>query len=392
MQMRILHVFDFFSLPHGGGIVDLLYWLSQSLKQRGHEVDIYTSDFELDRGYINSLQGVKVYPFHSWFHVSGIHVMPGIIAEAGKKLRNFDIIHLHAYRSFQNVVIHRYARKYNIPYIIDAHGAILRIGRGNKGLKQLLKWIYDVAFGNRILRDSGKVIAQNEMEASQYREAGVSQSKIIQLPLPFATGEFARLPSGGLFRRRFDIEQKHIVLYLGRIHWIKGLDFLIESFYELTKLRNDVVLAMVGADDGYKSTLEKMIYRLHLSNGVLFTGFLKGEEKLSAMVDADLLVQTSVYEQSSKTPFEAILCNTPVIVSKDTGAGDDVAKIDAGYLVEYGDKSELVDRIQYILDNPDKAQSKTQRAKKYIEANLSLTSQTEKYEKLYQEVTESHKM
>jgi glycosyltransferase involved in cell wall biosynthesis len=384
--MRILQAFDFFSLPHGGGVVDLLYWLSKTLKQRGHEVTIYTSDFDLDQEYIEPLPGVEVYPFHSWFHVSGIHIMPGIIAETRKKLRDFDIIHLHAYRSFQNVVISHYARKYNIPYIIDAHGAILRIGRGNKGLKQLLKWVYDVSFGSRILREAGMVIAQNEMEASQYDEAGVSQGKIARLPLPFATSEFTRLPSAGLFRRRFDIEQKHIILYLGRIHWIKGLDFLIESFYELTKLRSDIVLAMVGADDGYKSPLKKIIDRLNLSNRVIFTGFLQGEEKLSAMVDADVLVQTSVHEQSSKTPFEAILCDTPVIVSKDTGAGEDVAKIDAGYLVEYGNKSDLADRIQYILDNPDKAQVKTQRAKKYIEANLSLTSQTERYEELYAEV------
>lgn len=388
VQMKILQAFDFFSLPHGGGVVDLLYSLSKALEQRGHEVTIYASDFELDQEYIDSLSGVEVYPFRSWFHVSGIHVMPGIIAETRKKLRDFDIIHLHAYRSFQNVVIHHYARKYGIPYIMDAHGAILRIGRGNRGLKQLLKWVYDVSFGNRILRGAGKVIAQNEMEAGQYIVAGVSQDKIDQLHLPFATSEFARLPSAGLFRRRFNIKQEHIILYLGRIHWIKGLDFLIESFYELTKLRSDVVLAMVGADDGYRGSLEKLIDRLHLSNRVIFTGFLGGEDKLSAMVDADLLVQTSVYEQSSKTPFEAILCDTPVIVSKNTGAGEDVVRIDAGYLVEYSHKKELVDGIQYILDNPDEAQVKTQKAKKYIEANLSLASQAEKYEKLYQEVAD----
>jgi glycosyltransferase involved in cell wall biosynthesis len=388
IQMKILQAFDFFSLPHGGGVVDLLYSLSKALKQRGHEVTVYASDFELDQEYIDSLSGVEVYPFHSWFHVSGIHVMPGIIAETKEKLRDFDIIHLHAFRSFQNVVIYHYAGKYGIPYIMDAHGAILRIGRGNRGLKQLLKWIYDVSFGNRILRGAGKVIAQNETEAGQYLEAGVSQGKIVQLPLPFATAEFARLPSAGLFRRRFNIEQEHIILYLGRIHWIKGLDFLIESFHELTKLRNDVVLAVVGADDGYRGSLEKLIDRLNLSNRVIFTGFLGGEDKLSAMVDADVLVQTSVYEQSSKTPFEAILCGTPVIVSRNTGAGEDVVRIDAGYLVEYGRKNELADRIQHILDNPGEAQIKTQKAKKYIEANLSLAGQAEKYEKLYQEVAD----
>lgn len=389
--MKILQAFDFFSLPHGGGVVDMMYWLAQALRQRGHEVVVYTSDFELDQEYIDSLQGVKVYPFRSWFHVSGIHIMPGIIAETREKLRDFDIMHLHCYRSFQNIVLHHYAMKYNIPYIIDAHGATMRIARADTGFKRLLKWVYDIAYGNRILKDASRVIAQNDMEASQYIEAGANEDKIVKLPLPLAVEEFARLPSPGLFRRRFDIKQEHLVLCLGRIHWIKGLDFLVEAFYEMVGYRNDVLLAIAGADDGYKHTLEKLISRLNISDRVIFTGFLRGEEKLSAMVDADVLVQTSKYEQSSKTPFEAIMCNTPVIVSKNTGAGEDVASIDAGYLVEYGDKSGLVDAIQDVLDNPDKARNRTEIAKLYIETNLSVARQTEKYESLYTEAVAAHK-
>ena len=92
--MRILQAFDFFSLPHGGGTVDILYRLSQTLSRRGHEVVIYTSDFELDQVYIDTLQGVKVHPFHSWFNLSGIHLMTDFIPEARKSISNFDIIHL----------------------------------------------------------------------------------------------------------------------------------------------------------------------------------------------------------------------------------------------------------------------------------------------------------
>ena len=62
--------------------------------------------------------------------------------------------------------------------------------------------------------------------------------------------------------------------------------------------------------------------------------------------------------------------------------------MDAGYLVEYGNKSGLRDMIQYILDNPDEAQSKTQKAKEYIISNLSWQKQVENYEKLYKEVIE----
>jgi len=379
--MKILQVFDIFS-SQANGTVRLLHQLSEALMKRGHEVIIYTSDYKSDQKFLNSLPGVKVHPFHSWLNLPGIHLMPGMITETKRRLKDFDIIHLHCFRSFQNVVIHHYASKHGMLYVLDTHGSLPRT-HGDKGFKWLLRWIFDVTFGHRILRDASKVIAETEVGVNEYKEFGVNQDKIVLIPPPFATEKFSQLPLSGLFRQEYNIKEKHIVLFLGRIHWIKGLKFLVESFYELAKSRSDVILVMVGPNDGYKSTLDKLINKLNLSNKVLFTGFLGGVEKLSALVDADVMVQTSLYEQGTGVPFEAILCNTPIIVSKNTSASENVRKIDAGYLVEYGNKNELRDAIQHILDNPAEAKSKTQKAKKYIKANLSLEKGVENYEWLY---------
>ncbi len=384
--MRILQLFDFFS-PHGGGTVDLLYKLSRALAQRGHKVVIYTSDFKLDQEYINSLRGVKVYAFHSWLSLARGYLTPGMITEAKGKLKDFDIIHLHCFRSFQNIVIHHYARKYGVPYVLDTHGSLPRM-HGKRNFKWLLKWLFDVAFGHRLLRDASKVIAETEVGVNEYKEFGVNQGKIVLIPPPFPIEEFSQLPPPGLFRGKFNIEDKRIIMFLGRIHWIKGLDFLVESFSKFAQSRSDVILVIVGNDDGYKPNLERLIDRLSLSDRVLFTGFLGGDEKLSALVDADVVVQTSRYEQGAWVPFEAILCNTPIIVSSNSGAGEDVKKADAGYLVEYGNKLDLRDKIQYVLDNPSEAQNKAQKAKEYIRSNLSLDKEIEKYEQLYKEVSE----
>jgi len=385
--MKILQVFDWFSLAHGGGTVDILYRLSRALMQRGHEVVIYTSDFELDQEYIDSLRGVKVYPFHSWLNLPGVHLTPGMVGEVRRRLKDFDVIHLHCFRSFQNIVIHHYARRYGVPYVVDAHGSTPRMAGERRGFKWMLKWLFDVIFGYKLSRDASRVIAQTEVGVSEYKELGVNKGKIILISPPFDIKEFSQLPSPGLFRQKYNVKEKRIVLFLGRIHWIKGLDFLIESFSELAQSKSDAILVIVGPDDGYKSTLDKLIEDLDLSDRVLFTGFLGGEEKLSALVDADLLVQTSVYEQGAWAPFEAILCNTPIIVSSNSGAGEDVKRIDAGYLVEYDNKNELRDVMQYVLDNPSEAQKKTQKAKEYIKSTLSLDKGIEKYEELYEELS-----
>ncbi|MFC2007783.1 glycosyltransferase family 4 protein, partial [Chloroflexota bacterium] len=126
--------------------------------------------------------------------------------------------------------------------------------------------------------------------------------------------------------------------------------------------------------------------KLNLTDRVLFTGFLSGAEKLSALVDADVVIQTSIYEQGIRMPFEAILCGAPIIVTEHTGAGEMVSNIDGGYTIEYGNNNGLREMIQYVLDNPAEAQKKTKKAREYIKSNLSLAKGIEKYEQLYEEV------
>jgi glycosyltransferase involved in cell wall biosynthesis len=391
VKMNILQVFDFFSLSHGGGTVDILYHLSKRLSNRGHNVVLYTSDFKLDRDYIKSLAGVKVYPFHSRLDLAGLHVMPGIISESKKSIREFDVIHMHCFRSFPNLVLHHYATKSGIPYIVDAHGSAPRMTAGRKGPLVFSKWLYDVLVGYRILRDAGKLVAETQVGADEYIELGAPPEKITLIHPPVDAGEFSELPSPGMFRQKQKIGDRKVVMFLGRINWIKGIDFLVDSFALLAKQMQDVVLVIVGSDDGYKRALGKRINDLGIQDRVLFTGFLGGTDKLSALVDADVLVQPSIYEQGARPSLEAILCDTPVIVSRNTGAGEDIREMDAGYLVDHGDTEGLRDALQYIIDNPDEAGIKTQKAKEYIRTNLSLAAQTEKYENLYREVIENNK-
>lgn len=383
--MRILHLFDLFT-PHGGGTVDLIYIITRALAKKGYEVEVYAGDIVIDREYIASLPEVKVSLFRCISRLGGLYIMPGIIRTFRDNLKGFDIIHIHTTRSFQNIMAHHYARKYNIPYILDTHGSLPRAVHGKKGIKWLLKWFYDIAFGYRILNDAVKVVAETQVGISEYQDFKVEPERIVLVPPPFNTTAFSKLPPPGLFRERYRLDGKKIIMFLGRIHWIKGIDFLVESFAALVKSRDDAVLVIVGNDDGYKAALEELIARLSMADRVMFTGFLGGESKLEALVDADIVVQTSRYEQGAWAPFEAVLCGTPIIVSSNSGAGEDTKRIDAGYLVEYGNIDDLREKMEYIISHRDEALKKTRLAKKYIEENMSIEKGIEKYEELYKSV------
>lgn len=396
--MKILMMNATFVPRKFGGATMFSYNLAKSLVRRKHEVTVYTTDVNdrysrLSDVYgVKDVEGIKTHYFRNLNNLLAsdyrLFLPIGMISstkrEAIKKdIVNVDVIHLHDFRNFQTIIVHYYTKRYAIPYVLDAHGSTPRMTEMKRDFKWLFRWLFDIVFGNRILKGACRCIAETEVGVNEYKELGVNQDKIVLITPPFSIEEFSHLPPPDIFRQKYNIKEKHIVVFLGRIHHIKGIDFLVESFNELIQDRNDVILVVVGPDDGYKSALEELIDKLNLSDKILFTGILSGDDKLSALVDADVLVQTSRYEQGAWAPFEAILCNTPIIVSSNSGAGEDVKKIDAGYLVEWGNKKELEDAMQKILDDPTEAMVKTQKAKEYIIKNLSMEKNVEKYEKVY---------
>jgi len=247
--------------------------------------------------------------------------------------------------------------------------------------------MFDLTFGMTLMARAKFVIAETEVGIIEWERLGAYESKIrLQHPL-LDTSEFAVLPEPGTLRKKYHLGSKFMVLFLGRLHPAKGIDTLVDSVRILRAREVDVSLVLAGQDDGFKASMLSCLASTPSSEPVKvsFTGFLGGLDKLSALVDANVLVQPSRNEAGARPSLEAIMCDTPVIVSRDTGAGKEIAKFEGGLLFKSGDASELADAIQEVIDSPEEARTRTEKAKTYIEANLSLDKQIEEYEKLYQE-------
>ena len=374
--MKILQVNVTFT-PIGGGVPAILYQLSKALMQKGHEVVIYASDFKLDQEFINSLRGVRVYPFHCWLRVARVYLVSGMIGEAKRKLKDFDIIHLHCFRSFQSIIVHHYAKKYGIPYVLQARGSLITFFQ-----KKWQKRIFDVIWGHRILKDASKLVALTPMEAAQYRNMGISEDKIEIIPNGIELSEFDNLPERGEFRRKYYLNDvQKVILYLGRIHKTKGLNLLVIAFAELSKLLNNVKLVIVGPDDGYLPSLKKLIAELEISNEVLLTGHLYGEDKVEAYVDADVFVLPSVYEIFGNVVLEACACGTPVVVTDRCGIADAVDG-QAGLVVPY-DKDQLRDGLLHILSDDKMRLRFGEKGKLLVRERFSWEKIAERIEDIY---------
>jgi len=380
--MKILQVIPYFT-PKRGGDVNVCYHLSKSLAKNGHDVTIITTDFEFDHNYAETLQqyGVKIIPFSCLVNISLFLYSPSMKRWLKLNLSNFEIIHLHNFRTYQNILVTKYAKERKIPVILQAHGDIPYFE------KIFIKKIFDILWGRRILNNSNYFIAVTENEVNQFSLFGISKEKIEIIPNGMDITPYKTLPKSGDFRKKYNILPKtKVILYLGRIHRRKGINYLIEAFFNILRDDPDFKLVIVGSDDGYLSFIKQQIYELKIEKSVIITGYLSEIDKLKAYVDADVLVYPGSLEIFGLVQFEAIMCGTPIIVSNDCGCGEIVKLIDCGYVVKNDNINEMTDAILKIFNNYQAAENKALKGKDYILNTLNWDTIGKKYEKFYHDI------
>ena len=396
--MKILQVTNFFKPSwEAGGSTRVAYEISKKLVERGHEVTVYTTDgfkskLNVKKNEPVDVDGIRTYYFRNLSsYLAREMVLPipyYLPIVARRELRDFDVIHIHEHRMMLAVVIHHYAKKYGVPYILQAHGSVVPYTQKGRRFKNIIGQF----FGYGILKDATKLIAVSKAEVEQYKQAGVYEDKIVIIPDGIDIKAFKDLPTYGKFREKYDVKEEHIILFLGRINKRKGIDFLIKSFSELASEMSDVVLVIIGSDDGYKIEMEKLIKTLNLSTRIKLIGYVDEKDKLSAYIDADVLVYPALHEIFGLVPFEAIMCGTPVIVTDDCGCGELVKEANCGYLVKYGDIEGLKEKMEKAIGNPEERSEMVERGRRYIMENLTWDKVVRGVEILYGSVNKSVSM
>jgi len=311
--MKILHVIPRFNPTLGGG-VDVVYNVAKGLQKRGHQVTIITTKYLFDNNYADSIRsyGVEVIPFDYIFNYALFIPSPKMDSWLQKNIHTFDIIHLNGTRSYQNNLISKYARKKNIPYILQSHGSFERIIE-----RKILKKLYDSIWGDNIILFCSGFIALSEFEASIFKGYGINHNKIAIIPNGVDLSLFEKLPEKNYFRKKFSIpENIKLVLYLGRLHKSKGLDLLIDSHKKLIQKNPNCELLLVGPDGGYKKILERKIAKYKLNDKIKFTGLISDNDKYGAFVDSDVFV-TPRFFGFPITFAEACTCQLPIVTTND---------------------------------------------------------------------------
>ena len=370
--MKILHVAHFF-IPclSAGGVVNASYQIA-SKQAEDNDVKVLSTDSCKERlkfpdgRYDVDVDGIRVDYFKNLSNRFKMATMLDTPFSAPfrirKEIKDYEIVHIHEHRQTLAIIASHFARKNNIPYIVQAHGSVLPFFQ-----KEGLKNLFDKVFGFKILHNAACVFALTEVEKEQYLKMGVGEDKIEVVPLGINLEEYENLPDYGRFRSKFNIsDDDKLILFVGRIHEIKGLDLLIDSFNELFGLdeNKNIKLAIVGPDDGYLTELEDKIRMYSLEDNVIVTGPLYKEEKQEALVDCDLFVMPSKYESFTTSGLEAMACSKPLVLTKNNHIHDWVDG-NCGLACD-DDKDSLREAIEKLLFDEDLSKTYGENGKRLI--------------------------
>src|SRR5262249_34203449 len=153
------------------------------------------------------------------------------------------------------------------------------------------KYAFDAVAGRRVLSNAARLIAVSNAERRQFQTMGVCETAIRLIPNPVDFDEFTPAIVRGRFRRRFPADAGPLVMFLGRMSPRKRLDVLVRAFARLQ--RPDCRLVLAGNDAGAAADARRIAFALGVGDQLVFTGLLRGRERLEALADADVLVYPS---------------------------------------------------------------------------------------------------
>lgn len=256
----------------------------------------------------------------------------------GRALKDADLCVIHCIWDAFTTAAAKEARARGVPYVVVPHGMLDPWCLRQKALKKRLAL---ATYMRGVLNGATFLHALNASERDLMRPLGLSVPVEV-IPNGVFLEEFENLPRAGAFRSsRPTLKNDPYILFLSRLHYKKGLDYLADAFAIVAKERADLRLVVAGSDDGYKDEFERMIAGHGLGERTHLVGPVYGDDKLAAFNDAACFCLPSRQEGFSIAVTESLACGTPAVVSEDchypevseVGAGA-VTKLDAKAVAE----------------------------------------------------------
>ncbi|MCI4366013.1 MAG: glycosyltransferase family 4 protein [Thermoplasmata archaeon] len=338
--MRVLEVTQRYP-PALGGVEIHVQAIARGLRDRGHSVEIATTDLARDRPFSRfrtppSLEPIPVRRHRAFRVLPAPHGL-GIVAPGmGLDLltSRVDVVHAHAFGMAPTWFAATARRLRSTPLVIETHADA---GRGTPGSRT-----YARAVARLTLRPADRIVAQTTIESDLLRSLGVDPGKIARIPDGLDLAEFAGVPVSAR------PPECRTILFVGRLYpEQKGLDPLVRAMAALPP-DFELQLRLVGEDWGGEALVRRLAQELGVTDRVSLTGPLARSELLGEYARADLFVLPSLFEPYGIVLTEAMAAGLPIVASRVGGIPEVVADGENALLCPPNDPVALAGAIERL--------------------------------------------
>jgi glycosyltransferase involved in cell wall biosynthesis len=351
--MRILIALTYYR-PHYSGLTIYTERVARALAARGHHIIILTSRFDEGLPERELLDGVEIIRPNVWFHISKGVIMPGMIPQAWKLIRQADVVNLHV-PQLDAAPISLLSKLLGKPVVLTYH-CDLRLPAGF--IHSAANWVSNLA--NHITASAADTIVHNTRDYAEHSEflrhyLGKIQSVFPPVDVkPVSDSDLKR------FRIKFKVDpEDRIIGMAARLATEKGVEYLAQALPSvLIRYPNARVLFVgphqdVVGEEKYAARLAHLIESL--GNHWSFLGVLSPIEMAAFFHLSEVLVLPSINSTESygMVQVEAMACSTPVVASDLPGMRIPVLETGAGRIVPPRKPEMLAEAVIDILDDPE---------------------------------------
>ena len=203
------------------------------------------------------------------------------------------------------------------------------------------------------------------MKSELQRLFGLPFEKINVVPNGVNITNYSGIERDYDFRRRYAMDNEKIILFMGRLVYEKGVQYLIGAMPKILEHYHDAKLVIAGKG-GMIDELRRETDNLGISNKVYFAGYLKGKDVARMYKAADISVFPSTYEPFGIVALEAMLAEVPIVVSDIGGLNEIVEHRQTGMKSYCGNSNSIADSILELLFDPQLCMNIVKKAKSKV--------------------------
>jgi len=263
---------------------------------------------------------------------------------------DYDLIFSHYWLSGRvGVTLQRW---WGVPHFMMFHtlGAAknaLGIGEAEPELR--------IAGERQLTRDCHHIITSTgrEKEALAWH-LGASPDKISVIPCGVNLDLF-RPVDKATARRSLGLGDDKLILYVGRIEPLKGIDQLLRAMSYLGEHLKAKLAIIGGGEDSQDEIvrLSQLADNLNIADKVAFLGLVKQERLPVYYSAADVCVNPSYYETFGLVALESLACGTPVVATDVGGFRDVICQGETGYVLPDNNPCRMAEKIAAAISDPD---------------------------------------